>query len=43
LADGPTIDNDRATQELGRRPRPAETTIVETAENLRDLGLLEQR
>jgi nucleoside-diphosphate-sugar epimerase len=37
------IHNDRAKQELGWRPRPAETTIVETAESLRDLGLLEQR
>jgi nucleoside-diphosphate-sugar epimerase len=36
------IDNDRAKQELGWRPRAAETTIVETAESLRDLGLLEQ-
>jgi nucleoside-diphosphate-sugar epimerase len=35
------IHNDRAKQELGWRPRPAETTIVETAESLRDLGLLE--
>jgi nucleoside-diphosphate-sugar epimerase len=35
-----TIHNDRAKQELGWRPRPAETTIVETAESLRDLGLL---
>jgi MerR family transcriptional regulator, copper efflux regulator len=34
--------NDRAKQELGWRPRPAETTIVETAESLRDLGLLVQ-
>jgi nucleoside-diphosphate-sugar epimerase len=34
------IHNDRAKQELGWRPRPAETTIVETAESLRDLGLL---
>jgi hypothetical protein len=25
---------------LGWRPRPAETTIVETVESLRDLGLL---
>ena len=38
-----TIHNDRAKQELGWRPRPAETTIVETAESLRKLGLLEQR
>ena len=37
------IHNDRAKQELGWRPRSAETTIVETAESLRDLGLLEQR
>jgi nucleoside-diphosphate-sugar epimerase len=36
-----TIHNDRAKRELGWRPRPAETTIVETAESLRDLGLLE--
>jgi nucleoside-diphosphate-sugar epimerase len=36
------IHNDRAEQELGWRPRPAETTIVETAESLRDLGLLEK-
>jgi dihydroflavonol-4-reductase len=35
------IHNDRARDELGWRPRPAETTIVESAENLRDLGLLE--
>jgi len=35
------IHNDRAKQDLGWRPRPAETTIVETAESLRDLGLLE--
>ncbi len=34
------IHNDRAKTELGWRPRPAETTIVETAESLRDLGLL---
>ncbi len=37
------IHNDRAKQELGWRPRPAETTIVETAESLRDLGLLESQ
>ncbi len=35
------IHNDRARQQLGWRTRPAETTIVETAESLRDLGLLE--
>ena len=37
------IHNDRAKQELGWRPRPAETTIVETAESLHDLGLLDER
>jgi nucleoside-diphosphate-sugar epimerase len=37
---GLIIHNDRAKEELGWRPRPAETTIVETAESLRDLGLL---
>jgi dihydroflavonol-4-reductase len=37
------IHNDRAKQELGWRPRPAEATIVDTAESLRDLGLLEKR
>src|SRR5260370_872773 len=37
------IHNDRAKQELGWRPRPAETAIVETAQSLRDLGLLEKR
>ena len=47
-ADGPEppklfIHNDRAREELGWRPRPAESTIVETAESLRDLGLLEKR
>jgi nucleoside-diphosphate-sugar epimerase len=35
------IHNDRARDELGWRPRPVATTIVETAESLRDLGLLE--
>lgn len=34
------IHNDRARAELGFRPRPAATTIVETAESLRNLGLL---
>jgi nucleoside-diphosphate-sugar epimerase len=38
----PIIHNDRAREELGWRPRPAETTIVESAESLRDLGLLDQ-
>jgi dihydroflavonol-4-reductase len=37
-----TIHNDRAKQELGWQPRPAQTTIIETAESLRDLGLLEK-
>jgi nucleoside-diphosphate-sugar epimerase len=36
------IHNDRA-KALGWQPRPAETTIVETAESLRYLGLLAQR
>jgi nucleoside-diphosphate-sugar epimerase len=36
----PIIHNDRARDELGWRPRDTETTIVETAESLRDLGLL---
>ncbi|MFG1822472.1 NAD-dependent epimerase/dehydratase family protein [Microbispora bryophytorum] len=36
----PVIHNDRARDELGWRPRPAETTIVQTAESLRDLGLV---
>jgi nucleoside-diphosphate-sugar epimerase len=39
----PVIHNDRARNELGWRPRPVETTIVETAESLRDLGFLEGR
>jgi len=34
------IHNDRAREELGWRPRPVETTIVESAQCLRDLGLL---
>jgi nucleoside-diphosphate-sugar epimerase len=37
------IHNDRAKQELGWRPRPADTTIVDTAEDLRDRGLLASR
>ena len=37
----PVIHNDRARHELGWNPRPVETTIVETAESLRDLGLLD--
>jgi nucleoside-diphosphate-sugar epimerase len=37
------IHNDRAREELGWRPRPAGATIIETAESLRDLGLLEKR
>ena len=34
----PVIHNDRAKNELGWRPRPAETTIVDTVENLRERG-----
>jgi nucleoside-diphosphate-sugar epimerase len=37
------IHNERAKRVLGWRPRPAETTIAETAESLRDLGLLQRR
>ena len=33
-----TIHNDRAKQELGWQPRPAHTTITETADSLRELG-----
>jgi nucleoside-diphosphate-sugar epimerase len=36
----PIIHNDRARNELGWRPRALETTIVESAESLRDLGML---
>lgn len=36
------IHNERAKRVLNFRPRAAATTIVETAESLRDLGLLEQ-
>jgi nucleoside-diphosphate-sugar epimerase len=39
----PIIHNERAREKLGWRPRPAETTIVQTAESLRDLGLLADR
>lgn len=35
------IHNERAREELGWRPRPVTTTIVQTALSLRDLGLLE--
>ncbi len=38
-----TIHNDRAKQELGWRPRPAKTTIIETADSLCSLELLEKR
>ncbi|MFF3569679.1 NAD-dependent epimerase/dehydratase family protein [Nocardia jiangxiensis] len=37
------IHNDRAKSELHWSPRPAETTIVQTAESLRDLGLLDHQ
>jgi nucleoside-diphosphate-sugar epimerase len=36
-----TIHNERAKAELGWQPRPAHTTIVETADSVRELGLLE--
>lgn len=35
------IHNELAKQELGWRPRPAQTTIVETADSLCELGLLD--
>lgn len=34
------IRNDRAKHELGWRPRPAETTVVDTVQNLRERGEL---
>ncbi|WP_432987250.1 NAD-dependent epimerase/dehydratase family protein [Dactylosporangium sp. CA-233914] len=34
-----TIHNDRARRELGFRPRPAETTLVETVQSMLDLGI----
>ncbi len=37
------IHNERAKRELGFRPRAVESTIVETAESLRDLGMLAPR
>jgi dihydroflavonol-4-reductase len=36
----PIIDNTRARKLLDWAPRPAETTILETAQSLQDLGLL---
>ncbi|GGL04167.1 hypothetical protein Sme01_64480 [Sphaerisporangium melleum] len=35
----PVIHNDKARELLGWRPRDVETTIVDTAESLRRLGL----
>jgi nucleoside-diphosphate-sugar epimerase len=35
-----TIHNERAKQELAWQPRPARTTIIETADSLLELGLL---
>jgi len=37
------IHNDRAKDELGWRPRPAETTIVDTVESLRERGDLPEQ
>ena len=37
------IHNDRAKNELGWRPRPAETTIVDTVESLRERGVLPEQ
>ncbi|OIK02111.1 NAD-dependent epimerase/dehydratase family protein [Streptomyces monashensis] len=39
----PVIRNDRAREELGWRPRPVETTIVQTAESMRGPGTSEAR
>ncbi len=39
----PVIHNDRAKNELGWRPRPAETTIVDTVESLRERGDLTEQ
>jgi nucleoside-diphosphate-sugar epimerase len=36
-----TIHNDRAKRELGWQPRAAHTTITDTVDSLRELGLLE--
>ncbi len=36
-----TIRNDRAKQELGWHPRPLETTIADTVDSMRELGLLQ--
>ena len=38
----PVIHDGRTRTEPGRQPRPVEATIVETAQSLRDLGLLDQ-
>jgi len=37
----PVIHNDRARAELGLRPRTVEATIVDSAQSLRELGLLD--
>ncbi|MEU1956049.1 hypothetical protein [Nocardia rhamnosiphila] len=37
----PAIHNNRARTELGWRPRPATRSILDTAESVRDLRLLE--
>ena len=39
----PVIHNDRAREELGFRPRTVEATIVDSAQSLRELGLLDDR
>jgi nucleoside-diphosphate-sugar epimerase len=38
-----TIHNDRAKQDLDWQPRAARTTITDTIDSLRQLGLLETR
>ncbi|MFC3831603.1 MULTISPECIES: hypothetical protein [Deinococcus] len=37
-----TIHNDRAKRELDFRPRPAETTLLDTVTGLYDQGLLRE-
>ncbi len=36
------IHNDRAKRDLGFQPRPAETTLIETVQSMRELGLIEE-
>lgn len=36
------IHNDRAKRDLGFQPRPAETTLIETVQSMRELGLIDE-